>query len=418
LTEPEISPDVDVAASANVALRTVESIERDLFERAVPIGSVLGAEKDLMHRYGVGRPALREAIRILQLRGFIRTRSGPHGGLVAALPSLEQVTLPLNARLMLIGITEECVQQARIALGLAAIRLVLRRGEIAMELLREHSERLVETGIQDVENIGLRSRFAVLLSVACGNAALILFARSAASLVDRQYFRHPAFATDAEQLRWMRSVERAIITAIMLGDGDAACRLLTTYHRRTDSVLNLTGDSPVPIPPATLDPLTHRATRLARQIVLTLMKNRPADGERIGSEEEFCTAYESSNSTVQQALRILEADGLVRRRPGRGLGVYAKRPNLQTNITGLCRYLQGRGFDQSGANELIHALCLELRLQDQYADVDAIEQLSHWLGASHDDSAAYAEMAAWLQANTAHNMIIELLAQVVSAWRS
>ena len=49
-------------------------------------GASLGREPDLIERFGVSRPSLREALRILETEGLIRVVRGLHGGVVVQSP--------------------------------------------------------------------------------------------------------------------------------------------------------------------------------------------------------------------------------------------------------------------------------------------------------------------------------------------
>ena len=56
------------------------------------MGEVLGAEPELIERYGVSRAVLREAVRIVEYLGVARMRQGPGGGLVVTAPNATAVT--------------------------------------------------------------------------------------------------------------------------------------------------------------------------------------------------------------------------------------------------------------------------------------------------------------------------------------
>jgi len=50
-------------------------------------GELLGHEPELIERFGVSRPSLREALRILEAEGFITVVRGVRGGVVVHQPS-------------------------------------------------------------------------------------------------------------------------------------------------------------------------------------------------------------------------------------------------------------------------------------------------------------------------------------------
>jgi DNA-binding FadR family transcriptional regulator len=55
-------------------------------------GEYLGSEDDLVARFGVSRPTLRQAIRMVQTEGLVLVRRGNNGGFFASRPSVQAVT--------------------------------------------------------------------------------------------------------------------------------------------------------------------------------------------------------------------------------------------------------------------------------------------------------------------------------------
>ncbi|WP_049574274.1 FadR/GntR family transcriptional regulator [Nonomuraea sp. SBT364] len=60
--------------------RIVEQIEEAVEGGALPPGARLPSERDLMAQFGVSRSTVREALRVLQARGLVRSRPGDPNG--------------------------------------------------------------------------------------------------------------------------------------------------------------------------------------------------------------------------------------------------------------------------------------------------------------------------------------------------
>ena len=69
-TEPKVSRPVQVA----------ESIKDWVVDEGLKAGDRLPGEAELIARFGMAKGTIREAMRILEAQGLIKTRTGPGGG--------------------------------------------------------------------------------------------------------------------------------------------------------------------------------------------------------------------------------------------------------------------------------------------------------------------------------------------------
>lgn len=103
--------------------RIVEQVETAILSGEIPVGSQLSSERDLMVQFGVSRPTVREALRVLQSMGLIEPKPGTRGGPVVLAPSSE--TLGRSFRAMIgtasLGLAE--LVQFRIVLDGSASEL-------------------------------------------------------------------------------------------------------------------------------------------------------------------------------------------------------------------------------------------------------------------------------------------------------
>jgi DNA-binding FadR family transcriptional regulator len=88
----------------------------------------LPTEPELMTQFGVSRPTLREAFRLLEGDRLIQIRRGPPGGARVTLPGPEAAAPLFGLVLTLSGTTLADVQAARLVLEPPAVRLLAERG--------------------------------------------------------------------------------------------------------------------------------------------------------------------------------------------------------------------------------------------------------------------------------------------------
>src|SRR6266540_3841108 len=73
-----------LAPAAKLSQRIARQIASEISDRRLRPGDKLEAESTMLARFGVGRPSLREALRILEDQGLIMLKPGPGGGPVVA----------------------------------------------------------------------------------------------------------------------------------------------------------------------------------------------------------------------------------------------------------------------------------------------------------------------------------------------
>lgn len=106
-------------------------------------GQTLPPETQLMEQYGVSRPTLREAFRILEVESLISVRRGSRGGAQVMTPDPAVTTRAVGLLLQINGTTIGDVYQARMVAEPACARLLAkRRTKQDLEDLRQIVERL------------------------------------------------------------------------------------------------------------------------------------------------------------------------------------------------------------------------------------------------------------------------------------
>ena len=179
-------------------------------------GDSLGHEPDLVERFGVSRPSLREALRILEARGLISVVRGRGGGVVVHEPNgritARTAALVLQAR----NVSLADVHEARSLLEPAAVRVVasLRsRRAAASELRRLVDEEM--SVIADPEAFGpANARFHEQLVALAGNQTLTIVAEMLNEIVARAVTAASKTGTEGDSLatrrRGIRSQQRLV----------------------------------------------------------------------------------------------------------------------------------------------------------------------------------------------------------------
>jgi DNA-binding FadR family transcriptional regulator len=201
-----------------------ERLHKQIVEGMYAPGSPLPTERELVSSTGLSRGSVREALRILEARGLVRTKPGRYGGTVVARPSDEFLGSQIHNFAKVHGVSLQALVEARQALGPAIAALAAKnRTEQDLAELHAISGRLDAAVESDVprfleENANWHSA----LAVASHNDLLRAFTASISALMlDVSRIRNFA-SRDVRQL--VSAAHRRILQAIEAQEAETARR--------------------------------------------------------------------------------------------------------------------------------------------------------------------------------------------------
>jgi len=193
-------------------------------------GDWLPTEAELIERFGVSRPTLREAFRLLEGDSLVTIRRGPPGGARVTLPGPDAVADLFGMILMLSGTTIGDVWDARLTIEPSAVgRLAESATKEALRELDAELERVRATIDDSREFSKAGVRYHVKLVELSGNHTLTAVIGMLSEIVERELAKSLAeIGPDSDDVRRanrraLRGYEK-IAELIHAGDGEAAER--------------------------------------------------------------------------------------------------------------------------------------------------------------------------------------------------
>ena len=222
-------------------VRVAEAIKGWVVEEGLRDGDRLPQEQELMQRFGMAKGTIREAMRILEAQGLIRTRTGPGGGSFVNAVGKERTRALLGNYFYFKNLTIADIYQLRLALEpeLAASLAGRLDGATLAELeavtleYAEPSRTLDEEREQHVASL----RFHALLAERSDNPLLgFLIDFMVNMLGDLTVYRKLYAPPNAELRARGRDYQLQLVRALRDGDREAA-RSIMTEHMRTAQAL-------------------------------------------------------------------------------------------------------------------------------------------------------------------------------------
>jgi len=203
----------------------LEKIESDLLEGRLGPGDRLQPERELATTLGVGRSSVREALRVLEVMGLIRTAtgSGPTAGaIVTATPNGGLAQL-LRLQVAAQGFPVGDVYETRLLLEEWTVGELAGRPEVDLADARVALRAMSAPSLTPDEFLALDTQFHMRLAEAAGNAVVSATMAGLRTSIERYVREGTARISDwdATAVR-LRDEHAGVLEAIEAGDPGAA----------------------------------------------------------------------------------------------------------------------------------------------------------------------------------------------------
>ncbi len=213
-------------------------IRQQLSTGALKPGDKLPPERDLALQLGVGRNAVREALRTLELAGIVHLRKGVKGGAFIRDGDSGQMNQIVQDMLSLGSISVEDLTEARVHIQDLVVRLACKRASAAewaaLQANINRTEQMTREG-RYLDRVECSREFYKLLAAATGNPVLSMMVASLTEILMKfVYTRVEAGGKPQPRLVEKR---REFLLALRARDADLATRLMKTHLESVHKLL-------------------------------------------------------------------------------------------------------------------------------------------------------------------------------------
>ncbi|MDQ0754180.1 FadR/GntR family transcriptional regulator [Arthrobacter sp. B3I4] len=212
----------------------LRDIEADLRSGKITLGDRLPGERTLAENYGISRASVREAIRILDAMGVVRSSvgSGPTSGAIVISDPSAGLSSALRLHVASSRLPVEDIVQTRILLETWTAQAGAARtgGEEELEQAAQLLEAMDNPDLDRASFHELDARFHVALSSLAGNAVVATMMESlSGSIVGYVKGAMDAMEAWPDVLSVLRAQHHGIFDAVEARDGELAARLLREH---------------------------------------------------------------------------------------------------------------------------------------------------------------------------------------------
>jgi DNA-binding FadR family transcriptional regulator len=206
-----------------------EELLKKVIQMGWPVGNQLGSEAELMQQFGVSRPVLRQAIRLLGHYGVARMQRGAAGGLIIDAPDPSATVRAVSIYLEYRRIRPADILETRKILEQATISLAVQRLSSEGES-RLRDDLAAEAALDGTADAQYWQRLHFTIAELSGDPALSLFAGIILRLSEaHSNFSRSSKAERAKVVARIKKLHRNIAEAMLSRDVPAACQWVERY---------------------------------------------------------------------------------------------------------------------------------------------------------------------------------------------
>lgn len=212
--------------ASHIPRRVADLLREQILSGQLADGQRLPKESDLRAELGVGRPAMREAMRILEAEGLVKVLRGNQGGAIARTPRTNHTAYALGLIMKARDVTTYDVAAAVRALEPICAGLCARRADrqtVVVAPLLQIQERALKQ-IPDVHAVTACLReFHETIVATCGNSALAIIMGALEALWS-SHVKSPRWdeAPQRTEAQLRHSIDEHIAIIDMIRKGDEA----------------------------------------------------------------------------------------------------------------------------------------------------------------------------------------------------
>lgn len=207
----------------------LEHVESDLLDGRLAPGDRLAPERELAASLGVGRSSVREALRVLEVMGLIRTStgSGPSSGAIVIATPRGGLSALLRLQVAARGFPLADVVATRLVLEQAVVRALAAAASPDLSAATATLDAMDDTALPPAAFLALDAQFHLTLADASGNTVVAAMMAGLRTAIEGYVLQASQAIPDwGDTSRRLRREHRGLLEAIRQRNPDAAASLV------------------------------------------------------------------------------------------------------------------------------------------------------------------------------------------------